>query len=119
VLENRFPVRVWTFQLRPGSGGDGLHRGGDGTVRELEALVPLSGSIVSERRRHGAPGLSGGQPGLPGRNTLDGHDLGGKASFDWRPGSRLRIETPGGGGYGVAAAVGSADPAPTGEGEAS
>ena len=102
VLESRYPVRLWRFELRAGSGGAGLHRGGDGLLRELEALAPLAGNIVSERRRAGSPGLSGGDAGRPGRNTLGGVDLGGKATFDWAPGQRLCIETPGGGGYGVA-----------------
>ena len=101
VLESRYPVRVWRFELRAGSGGAGLHPGGDGLLRELEALAPLAGNIVSERRRAGSPGLSGGGAGRPGRNTLDGVDLGGKASFDWARGQRLCIETPGGGGYGL------------------
>lgn len=119
VLESRFPVRVRRFELRAGSGGRGRHRGGDGIVRELEALAELHGSIVSERRQLGAPGIAGGGAGLPGRNTLDGRDLGGRASFTWRPGSVLRIETPGGGGYGVpdagAAAPASSAPASVSE----
>lgn len=101
VLESRFPVRVHRFELRTGSGGRGVYPGGDGVIRELEALRPLSASIVSDRRAHGAPGLHGGEAGLPGRNTLDGRDLGGNASFGWAAGAILRIETPGGGGYGA------------------
>ena len=67
-------------------------------VRELEALAPLRYSLITERRRHAPPGAGGGGPGAPGRNLLDGEELPPKASGALRPGQRLRIETPGGGG---------------------
>ncbi len=102
ILETRFPVRLVEFGLRRGSGGVGRWRGGDGIVRELEFLRPLRVSILSERRTRAPFGLAGGGPGARGRNLLDGRDVGGKASFDVAAGARLRIETPGGGGYGVA-----------------
>jgi 5-oxoprolinase (ATP-hydrolysing) len=102
VLESRFPVRLLRFGIRRGSGGDGRHRGGDGLVRELEFLAPLEVSILSERRTRAPFGLEGGQAGAPGRNTLDGRDLGGKAQQAVKPGQRLVVETPGGGGYGAA-----------------
>jgi 5-oxoprolinase (ATP-hydrolysing) len=100
VLEARFPVRLVEFSLRRGSGGDGKWRGGDGVVREIELLRPLDVSILSERRARAPFGLAGGADGAPGRNTHNGRDVGGKASFAGATGDRVRIETPGGGGYG-------------------
>jgi 5-oxoprolinase (ATP-hydrolysing) len=100
VLEARYPVRVVEFSLRADSGGRGMFRGGDGLVRELEFLEQAEVSILSERRTTRPFGLAGGEPGMPGRNLLNGRDLGGKASVHVRCGDRLRIETPGGGGYG-------------------
>ena len=100
ALELDFPVRVVEYSLRRGSGGPGRFRGGDGVVRELEALAPLSYSLITERRRHPPPGAAGGHPGMPGHNLLDGRELPAKATGRLDPGQRLRIETPGGGGYG-------------------
>jgi N-methylhydantoinase B len=101
ALELEFPIRVREYSVRRGSGGDGAHHGGDGVVRELEALAPLRYSLITERRRHRPPGAHGGGDGAPGRNLLDGVELDPKAIGDLRPGQRLRIETPGGGGYGT------------------
>lgn len=100
VLELRCPVRVRRYALREGSGGEGLHRGGDGLVREFEFLDPAVVTLLTERRRHAPWGLAGGAPGAPGLNRLNGRPLPGKASFAVQPGDRLRIETPGGGGWG-------------------
>jgi N-methylhydantoinase B/oxoprolinase/acetone carboxylase alpha subunit len=100
ALELEFPLRVVEYALRRGSGGGGEHGGGDGVVRELEALDEMRFSLITERRRHGPPGANGGEPGAPGRNLLNGGDLPPKASGTLHPGDRLRIETPGGGGYG-------------------
>jgi N-methylhydantoinase B len=100
ALELEFPLRAVEYSLRRGSGGDGRHRGGDGVVREVEALEEMRYSLITERRRHGPPGADGGEPGAPGRNLLNGEELPPKASGTLRPGDRLRIETPGGGGYG-------------------
>jgi N-methylhydantoinase B len=100
ALELEFPLRAVEYALRRGSGGAGRHRGGDGVVRELEALAEMRFSLITERRRHAAPGADGGEPGAPGRNLLNGDELPPKASGSLRPGDRLRIETPGGGGYG-------------------
>jgi N-methylhydantoinase B len=100
ALELEFPLRILEYGLRRGSGGRGRQSGGDGVVRELEALEPLSYSLITERRRHAPPGAAGGHPGAPGRNLLDGHELPAKAIGHLDPGQRLRIETPGGGGYG-------------------
>ena len=100
ALELEFPLRVTEYALRRGSGGGGRFRGGDGVVRELEALAPMTYSLLTERRRHAPPGADGGEPGARGRNLLDGHELPPKARGTLTPGQRLRIETPGGGGQG-------------------
>ena len=100
ALELEFPLRVTEYALRRGSGGAGRWRGGDGVVRELEALAPMAYSLLTERRRHAPPGADGGEPGAPGRNLLDGRELPPKARGALVPGQRLRIETPGGGGRG-------------------
>jgi len=100
ALELEFPLRAVEYAVRRGSGGAGRHSGGDGVVRELEALEEMSYSLISERRRHAPPGADGGEPGAPGRNLLNGEELPPKASGTLRPGDRLRIETPGGGGQG-------------------
>jgi N-methylhydantoinase B len=100
ALEREFPLRVVQYALRRGSGGDGRTRGGDGVIRELQALTAMSFSLIAERRRHAAPGAGGGEPGLPGRDSIDGEPLPGKATGSLRAGQRLRIETPGGGGFG-------------------
>jgi 5-oxoprolinase (ATP-hydrolysing) len=109
VIERRYPVRVREFCIRRGSGGNGEHCGGDGVVRRLEFLHPLTVSMLSERRATFAPfGLDGGGDGAKGRNTLRRvdsakiEDLGGKFAIEVRPGDVLTIETPGGGGVGEA-----------------
>ncbi len=104
ALELEFPLRMVRYQRRRGSGGRGAHNGGDGVIRELEALAPLRYSLITERRRHPPAGAAGGEPGALGRNLLDGVELEAKATGDLAPGQRLRIETPGGGGYGSPAA---------------
>jgi N-methylhydantoinase B len=101
ALELEFPLRAVEYAVRRGSGGAGEHRGGDGVVRELEALDEMSFSLITERRRHAPPGAEGGEPGRPGRNLLNGEELEPKASGTLRAGDRLRIETPGGGGHGM------------------
>jgi N-methylhydantoinase B len=103
ALELEFPLRAREYALRAGSGGRGARRGGDGVVRDLEALAPMSFSLLTERRRHRPPGAEGGEPGAPGRNLLNGAELEPKASGRLEPGDRLRIETPGGGGHGRSA----------------
>jgi N-methylhydantoinase B len=102
ALELEFPLRAVEYALRRGSGGAGRHRGGDGVVRELEALADMRYSLITERRRHAPPGADGGEPGAPGRNLLNGEELPAKASGWLKKGDRLRIETPGGGGHGAA-----------------
>ena len=100
ALELEFPLRAVEYSIRRGSGGDGAHRGGEGVVRELEALEPMRYSLITERRRHAPPGASGGEPGAPGANLVNGREQAPKASGRLKPGDRLRIETPGGGGHG-------------------
>jgi N-methylhydantoinase B len=101
ALETEFPLRVRELSRRRGSGGEGEHRGGDGIIRELEALAPMRFTLIGERRRHPPRGHEGGEDGAVGRNSVDGSPLPGKAAGDLEPGQRLRIETPGGGGRGV------------------
>jgi N-methylhydantoinase B len=100
ALELEFPLRMTEYSVRRGSGGQGAQPGGDGVIRELEALSELSYSLITERRRHAPPGAAGGGPGARGRNLLDGEELPPKAIGQLEAGQRLRIETPGGGGYG-------------------
>jgi N-methylhydantoinase B len=100
ALELEFPLRMVRYAVRRDSGGAGRFRGGDGVVRELEALAPLRYSLITERRRHRPPGAEGGGPGQLGRNLLDGDELPAKAIGELSPGQRLRLETPGGGGHG-------------------
>jgi N-methylhydantoinase B len=100
ALELEFPLRAIEYALRRGSGGAGRRRGGDGVVRELEALAEMRYSLITERRRHAPPGADGGEPGARGRNLLNGEELPAKTSGTLRAGDRLRIETPGGGGHG-------------------
>ena len=100
ALELEFPLRVTRYELRRQSGGAGAFHGGDGVIREFEALQALSYSLITERRRHSPSGAHGGEDGAAGRNLLDGEELPAKAIGDLEPGQRLRIETPGGGGFG-------------------
>lgn len=109
VLETRYPVRLLEFSIRRGSGGRGRHRGGDGIVRSLQFLRPLTVSILSQRRGPYPPyGLAGGEPGALGENTLQragGYPqrLPGLAQVDVQPGDIITIRTPGGGGWGLSA----------------
>jgi N-methylhydantoinase B len=102
VFELEHPLRIRAYALRRGSGGTGRHRGGDGIVREYEALGPCEASVISERRRHAPRGAHGGGAGAPGRNALNGKPIGGRVAVALAPGDVLRIETPGGGGWGRA-----------------
>jgi len=100
VLELEHPLRVRTYALRRDSGGPGQWNGGDGVVREFEALAPIEATLLTERRRHGAAGSAGGADGRPGANVLNGETLASKTTFRLAAGDVLRIETPGGGGWG-------------------
>ena len=111
VIEHRFPVRIDMHAIRTGSGGAGRFRGGDGVVRVITFLEPMTLSIVSQHRASGPYGLAGGLPGLAGAQRLirDGEEdriLGSVDGCEVQPGDRLVVETPGGGGYGPP------DPAP-------
>lgn len=107
TLERRYPVILRRFSFRPGSGGDGAFRGGDGVVRDVEFRLPMTASILSERRSMAPYGLEGGKNAQRGRNTWvqksSGRhtNIGGKNSVSVAAGDRLVIETPGGGGYGT------------------
>jgi len=101
LIEQRFPVRIREFSVRPASGGPGRYPGGDGACREYEFLAPLTVSLLGERRLTSAFGLAGGEPGAPGRNLHNGREVPGHAVLQVAIGDRLRIETPGGGGYGA------------------
>ncbi|KAL6786052.1 hypothetical protein ACKKBG_A01200 [Auxenochlorella protothecoides x Auxenochlorella symbiontica] len=105
ILERRFPLVLHRFCLRPGTGGEGMWRGGDGVEREIEFLRPLTASILSERRALAPFGILGGRPGARGVNLWQRRDgttvsLGGKATVQAQGGDRIRLLTPGGGGYG-------------------
>jgi N-methylhydantoinase B/oxoprolinase/acetone carboxylase alpha subunit len=104
AIEHYLPVRILQYRLRQGSGGAGRYAGGEGIVREYEVLCETGATILSERRLQPPYGACGGQPGKPGRNLLlrDGleTELPGKVQLRLQPGDRLRIESPGGGGYG-------------------
>ena len=100
VLELECPLRVRAYALRRGSGGLGQWRGGDGVLREFEALAPMEATLLTERRRHGPRGAAGAADGAPGANVLNGAPVAAKATLRLAPGDVLRIETPGGGGWG-------------------
>jgi len=105
ILERRYPVMLREFSIRKDSGGFGKFKGGNGLIREVEFLEPLNTAILSERRVHQPYGLNGGGPGKSGLNLFIRKDgsklhLGGKNEIIAEAGDRIRIETPGGGGYG-------------------
>jgi N-methylhydantoinase B/oxoprolinase/acetone carboxylase alpha subunit len=100
ALELAYPLRVERYELRSGSGGAGRFRGGAGVVKEYRALERCRLSLLTQRRRLAPRGAESGEDGLPGRNQLNGRDLPAFAVVDLEPGDLLRIETPGGGGYG-------------------
>jgi N-methylhydantoinase B len=105
ALEQEFPLRVRELALRPGSGGAGTHRGGDGLVREVVAREAMTYSLLTERRAAAPKGARGGRPARPGKNLLRRvagrlEELAAKAEGRLEPGDALRIETPGGGGFG-------------------
>jgi len=99
ALEMRYPVRVSRYALRRDSAGQGRHPGGEGLLREYEFLLPTQVTLLTERRRHRPWGLHGGADGAAGENRLNGQLLPGKVSLQVKPGDRLTICTPGGGGY--------------------
>ena len=104
ALEYAYPLRVREYKVRKGSGGQGTHRGGDGVVREIETLVPARMSLLADRRKRGPYGLFGGDDGKPGAAAIiragNARSIGSKGSWELQAGDRVRIETPGGGGWG-------------------
>jgi N-methylhydantoinase B len=106
ALEYAYPLRVRRYSLRPGSGGEGKFRGGDGIIREIEVLTDAEVTLLADRRERGPYGLAGGKDSVPGRSSVirrDGsvEEIPGKFSTRLRRGERIRIETPGGGGWGT------------------
>jgi N-methylhydantoinase B len=104
VLEHAYPVRVHRYGLRRGSGGAGRWKGGDGVVREIELLTETQVGLLGDRRRFEPYGLAGGKPGAKGKNALlvrgRARSVPSKCSFYAPAGARIRVETPGGGGWG-------------------
>ena len=100
ALELSYPLRVDRWHFRTGSGGAGRHRGGDGVVRELRVLEDCRLSVLAERRAHGPRGAGGGEDGLRGRTLVNGEEQPAKVTRQLRAGDVVRIETPGGGGFG-------------------
>ena len=105
ALEYAYPVRLRQYSFRSNSGGAGLHSGGDGIVREIEVLTDAQVTLLADRRSRGPYGLAGGNDGAPGRTMIirrDGSEetIPGKTSIRLRSGERVRIESPGGGGWG-------------------
>ncbi len=106
ILEHRYPVRLERFALRPGSGGDGRHAGGEGLVRRIRFLEPASVSVLTQHRRVAPYGLEGGRPGACGRQRIllaDGsvRELASIDGYEAEEGDAIEIETPGGGGFGT------------------
>lgn len=100
ALEMAYPLQAERYEFRSGSGGAGRYRGGDGVIRQLKLLEPARLSLLCDRRRHGPRGVAGGADGLPGRNLINGAEVGGKVTMDLDAGDTVTVETPGGGGYG-------------------
>jgi N-methylhydantoinase B len=102
ALELEFPIRVERYELRYGSGGAGRHAGGDGIVRQMRVLEPATFSLLTDRRRHAPLGLAGGAAGKRGRNFVNAKEVPPKTTRELQAGDVVRIETPGGGGWGQA-----------------
>ncbi len=116
VLEWRYPVRLENFEIVPGSGGAGLHQGGNGAIRRIRFLEAMTMAILSGSRRVEPHGMAGGAPGKRGRNFIERADgsvqaLGGADRAELQPGDCVVIETPGGGGYGRPSDGPAGDPA--------
>jgi N-methylhydantoinase B len=102
AIELEYPLRVERWELRRGSGGEGAHRGGDGVMRELRVLEDCRLSVLAERRRHAPPGRAGGEDGACGRTLVNGEEQPPKLTRQLHADDVVRVETPGGGGYGGA-----------------
>lgn len=104
ALEYAYPLRVREYRIRKGSGGKGKQKGGDGVIREIETLAPARMSLLADRRKRAPYGLSGGAEGKPGSAVIisegQTRKIGSKGSWELKAGDRVRIETPGGGGWG-------------------
>jgi N-methylhydantoinase B len=104
ALEYAYPLRVREYSIRKGSGGNGKHKGGDGVIREIETLAAAQMSLLSDRRRLTPYGLSGGEDGKAGNASIihagRARSIGSKGSWELAANDRIRIETPGGGGFG-------------------
>jgi len=108
ALEYAYPLRVREYKIRKDSGGKGKQKGGDGVIREIETLVPARMSLLADRRKRGPYGLAGGEDGKSGSAAIIRKGIGGgrvrrigsKGSWELAAGDRVRIETPGGGGFG-------------------
>ncbi len=99
-LEMHYPLRIRSYSLRRGSGGKGRNNGGDGLIREFEFLEPAEVTLITERRTTAPWPLGGGAPGQTGMNTLDSEALPAKCHLSVTSGQVLKVETPGGGGFG-------------------
>jgi len=102
ALEMEYPMRVESYELVDGSGGDGRHHGGDGIERVIRVLEPATLSLLTDRRRHEPAGLEGGGPGRRGENRLNDRPLAPKATCELSEGDVVSVRTPGGGGWGSA-----------------
>jgi N-methylhydantoinase B len=100
VLEAEYPLVVDRYALRPGTGGDGTHRGGLGLERSLTVQCEATVSLLTERRRTRPKGVAGGESGATGKNLVDGDPVGAKTTLDVTPGTTVTVRTPGGGGHG-------------------
>ena len=108
VLEWRFPVLLESFSIRPGSGGAGAHRGGDGAIRRVRFLQPMTAVMLANHRRIAPFGVGGGENGAPGRNWVERVDgaresYGATFQVEMNAGDVFVVETPGGGGFGTPA----------------
>jgi len=101
AMELEYPLRVERWELRRGSGGAGLRRGGDGVVRELRVLEDCRLSVLAERRRNAPPGRAGGEDGARGRTLVNGEEQPPKVTRQLNAGDVVRVESPGGGGHGA------------------
>ena len=100
ALETEYPLSVERYALRPGSGGDGRHRGGLGIERSVTVETDAVVSLLTERRRHAPQGAEGGAPGAVGENLINGDPVPAKATIEVEAGTTVTVRTPGGGGYG-------------------
>jgi N-methylhydantoinase B len=100
-METSYPVRIKKYAIRKKSGGDGLHKGGDGLVREFEFLKSANVTLLTERRLHSPWGLNRAKPGKQGQNVLNGKILPPKICLNVKAGDKLTIKTSGGGGWGL------------------